>query len=140
MVAPAIIAAGISAGGSLLGGLLGNKSSAKAAQEANAFTERQMKSRHQWEVQDLRKAGLNPMLSAGGAPSMGPSAKADVPYNPSEAVGSALAAKRLAAEIDLMAQERRESMAREAKTDTENAYTEELRKGVTFENVSKQSQ
>ena len=35
-----------------------------------------MKNRHQWEVSDLRKAGLNPILSAGAAPSMGASAMA----------------------------------------------------------------
>lgn len=34
-------------------------------------TKRQMQNRHQWEVADLRAAGLNPILSAGGAPSMG---------------------------------------------------------------------
>lgn len=31
---------------------------------------RMMQKRHQWEVADLRAAGLNPILSAGGAPSM----------------------------------------------------------------------
>lgn len=39
-------------------------------------TKRMMKKRHQWEVRDLRKAGLNPILSAGAAPSMGSNAQA----------------------------------------------------------------
>lgn len=30
-----------------------------------------MKNRHQWEVEDMRKAGLNPILSAGGSGSPG---------------------------------------------------------------------
>lgn len=34
-------------------------------------TKRMMQRRHQWEVADLRAAGLNPILSAGAAPSMG---------------------------------------------------------------------
>jgi len=51
----------------------------KAAKKARAFTREMMSSRHQWEVTDLRKAGLNPILSAGGTPSMGGSAMANVP-------------------------------------------------------------
>jgi len=61
-----IASAGITAGASLLGA---NKS-AKAAKE---LTERQItwereraQNAHQWEMQDLKAAGLNPALTAGG--------------------------------------------------------------------------
>jgi len=48
-----------------------------SAQQANAFTKEQLQNRHQWEVADLRKAGLNPILSAlRGTPSIGGSAQA----------------------------------------------------------------
>lgn len=47
---------------------------AKASQKSSqAFTKIMMQKRHQWEVQDLIKAGLNPILSAHGTPSMGSS-------------------------------------------------------------------
>jgi cell division protein FtsB len=53
-----------------------NFASAQAAQ-SRAFTKEQLQNRHQWEVEDLRKAGLNPILSAmKGAPSIGGSAQA----------------------------------------------------------------
>lgn len=72
-------------GSSLLGGLFGsssakkqNKAAAEAQMRANQFTERMMTNRHQWEVYDLKKAGLNPILSAGGTPSMGGSQAAPV--------------------------------------------------------------
>lgn len=65
--------------GSLVGNAMSSNSANKAATKANAFTEREMKNRHQWEVDDLRSAGLNPILSAGGTPSIGGAAKADVP-------------------------------------------------------------
>lgn len=78
LAAAALGSAAIGAGAGLFGGRSSDKASAKAAARANQFTERQMKSRHQWEVEDLKAAGLNPILSAGAAPSMGSSAKADV--------------------------------------------------------------
>lgn len=67
---------GIGAG--LLGGASSDSSARAASKTANQFTEKQLKNRHQWEVEDLKKAGLNPILSAGSAPSIGSSAKADV--------------------------------------------------------------
>lgn len=70
-------AASITAGGSLTGGLVGGAITAygaKRAEEANRkMLERQInweKERathaHQWEMQDLRAAGINPILAAQG--------------------------------------------------------------------------
>lgn len=67
--------------GSALGGALATDDAqdfaTNSAATANAFTKEQLQNRHQWEVADLRAAGLNPILSAmKGAPSIGGSAQA----------------------------------------------------------------
>lgn len=71
--------------GELVGGIFGsssakkqNKAAAEAQERANAFTKEQLQNRHQWEVADLKAAGLNPVLSAGGTPSIGGSQAAPV--------------------------------------------------------------
>lgn len=82
MAIPGLTAALVGAGADILGGLMGNMFSSAA--EGDAFSnqaslmQRQfelnremMNRRHQWEVWDLKEAGLNPILSAlNGAPSM----------------------------------------------------------------------
>lgn len=46
---------------------IGNLGSSALASYVNWKHQKEvMKNRHQWEVEDLRKAGLNPILSAGG--------------------------------------------------------------------------
>lgn len=95
-----LLGTAISAGASFLGGQQQNQAAASSSKAANDFIREQMKNRHQWEVSDLRKAGLNPILSAGAAPSMGGASTANVPSNPmGEAVSTALQMKRLNADI-----------------------------------------
>lgn len=94
-------AAGIISGGlGFLGGEQANKQSAQNAATANAFTEEQLKNRHQWEVSDLKKAGLNPILSAHGAASIGSSAQAQT-VNSGESAAKGLEAGTKSGQLSL---------------------------------------
>lgn len=80
---------------SLFGDVLGfvageraNSSAKSAAREKIGADRYNYKRRHQWEVQDLRKAGLNPVLSAlNGAPSLPGAGQAQV-FNPADSMAS----------------------------------------------------
>ena len=83
-----------------------NKAAAQQAETSRLFTKEQLQNRHQWEVEDLRKAGLNPVLSANSGAAVGGSAQAPV-INPAdgmakavEAAASALTLKRMQAEVE----------------------------------------
>ena len=103
------IASGVGAVSGLLGGGADDERdfAVASAQRANEFTREQLQNRHQWEVADLRAAGLNPILSAmRGAPSIGGSAQAvagassgsefaDYSNAASNATNSATAARQL---------------------------------------------
>ena len=58
---PVITSGLIGFGGSLMSGLFGQSS----ANAAMAFQREAMQNRYQWTMQDLKKAGLNPMLVIG---------------------------------------------------------------------------
>lgn len=59
-------AAGAIAGavGSLIGGGMQNSANSAAAAQANAWNRENYQHRYQWAVDDMRKAGLNPILAA----------------------------------------------------------------------------
>jgi len=92
-IEPITTAALIGLGGSALGGIFGRGS----ARQSMSFQRRAAKQAHQWEVEDLRKAGLNPILSGTGGPGARPGGGA-MPTTPDFA-SSAIGAARLSAEI-----------------------------------------
>lgn len=80
--------------GSLLGSGISSAMSLEIAKKQMKFQERSYKHRHQWAVEDLRKAGLNPILSAtGGAGGSLPGAAQPFP-DLGSAVNSAVQAER----------------------------------------------
>lgn len=93
LIEPSLAFLGAVIGGvtSLIAGDRANKSSAKEAAQGRLHSNEQMQNRHQWQVEDLRKAGLNPILSAHSAPSIGSSPTAQQ-QNPAQSMGSAMQA------------------------------------------------
>lgn len=95
MVWPAIIAAGATIGA----GLLQNKQASDMASDNRSFQERLSSTAHQRQVADLRKAGLNPILSA----NKGASTPSGSMARPADIAGatanSAIAATRLKQEL-----------------------------------------
>lgn len=90
-----IIGAGISA----IGGMMGNKSSASEAKKSNLFARENYRHQHQWEVQDLRKAGLNPILSANSGSNFGGAQMASQ-SNPFAGIGDTINSSRKIDEVD----------------------------------------
>lgn len=103
MVAPLVAAAGIGAASSLIGGIFQKQSAKDAASTQMAFQERMYKNRYQYQMADMRKAGLNPILSYRQGPGGAPAGSSYTPQNIGEAAGrgaaSAVALRRAAAEI-----------------------------------------
>jgi len=115
MVAPLIAAAGIGAGASLLGGVMQNSAAKSAAAKQMAFQKQTLKHQYQWGMEDMKKAGLNPILAykQGGAGSASGSS-----YTPQN-VGSAAVQGGSTAAASAIAQLRQETELANIAKDTQ---------------------
>ena len=91
-------------GGSMLGNVVGtamqNQANSAQAQANRDFQERMSNTAHQREVEDLKKAGLNPILSANTGASTPSGAQAQMSNVLEGGISSALQAKSLQADIE----------------------------------------
>lgn len=106
----AIAGAAIGAASSIFNQKSANKNASANANAANQFTKEQWLNKHQWEVSDLKAAGLNPILSAtgGGSPAssaMASTQMADVGSSISSGASAARVASLLSAEKEKIKQE-----------------------------------
>jgi len=119
------ITAAIAGGAALLGGVMGNKANAKEADINREWNRENAQNAHQWQVADLRAAGLNPILSGTGGSGTQTASSAIASQNDvvTPAVQSAMAARRQDEDLKLLKAQTAKT-AQEEKTTYEAEQTQ----------------
>lgn len=132
-IGPSIVSGGLAA----FGAREANDAAHDLSADQFAWSLEADKRKYQRAVADLRKAGLNPILAAGGGVHGGTPSGGSTPgmHNPFQDVNSAVAQRRLDAEIKLLrAQEDREKSQTNL-NDNLGAKTVQDRKATMIENI-----
>lgn len=129
----------LGAAGGIAGGFMQNSAQRSAndanrdlAREQMQFQERMSSTAHQREVSDLRAAGLNPVLSAGGGGSSTPSGASAV-------IGSQTGVSSSVSGMPLMLAQLAQSNAQTSKLKSERKLTEAMIPGAKSDSAVKSS-